>query len=197
MGEHSTYGDSITENAVGNCPEVKIKLGGVDVGCLIYTGAEVSTITESFYKEFVDFAESSPRKLAQSSEVVVLHPLQMYKLPIMSQETVAEIVNDKGHVRLVGSGSILVQACSIRVLEGSVKPAEGFPANLAELPCGVTVGAAIVTAYNNKRVPILLANFSNKDVYLHPRTPVAAISTFHMKPTLQFVRVGESPCLCT
>lgn len=40
MGEHSTYGDSITENAVGNCPEVKVKLGGVDVGCLIYTGAE-------------------------------------------------------------------------------------------------------------------------------------------------------------
>ena len=37
MGEYSTYGGSIsiTENAVGNCPEVKVKLGGVDVGCLI------------------------------------------------------------------------------------------------------------------------------------------------------------------
>ena len=33
MGEYSTYGGSIIENAVGNCPEVKIKLGGVDVGC--------------------------------------------------------------------------------------------------------------------------------------------------------------------
>ena len=64
MGEHSTYGDSINENAVGNCPEVKVKLGGVDVGCLIYTGAEVSTITNSFYKEFVDFAESSPLKVS-------------------------------------------------------------------------------------------------------------------------------------
>ena len=50
MGEHSTYGGSIIENAVGNCPEVKVKLGGVDVRCLIDTGAEVSTITESFYK---------------------------------------------------------------------------------------------------------------------------------------------------
>ena len=124
----------------------------------------------------------------------------------MSQETVAEIVNDKAHVPLVRSGSILVQACSIRVLEGSVKPAEGFPhnalierveANLAELPCGVTVGTPVVTAANKERVPIFLANFSSKDVYLHPRTPVAAISTFHMKPTLQFVRVDESPCLCT
>lgn len=201
MGEHSTYGDSITENAEGNCPEVKVKLGGVDVGCLINTGAEVSTITQSFHKEFVDFAESRPRKLAPSSEVVVLHALQMYKLPIMSQEIVAEIVNDKGHVRLVGSGPTLVQACSIRPLEGSVKPAEGFPhnalierveANLAELPCGVTVGAAVVTADKKERVPISLADFSSKDVYLHPRTPAAAISTFHMKLTLQFVRIDES-----
>ena len=39
MGEYSTYGGSIIENAVGNCPEVK--MGGVDVGCLIDTGAEV------------------------------------------------------------------------------------------------------------------------------------------------------------
>ena len=60
VGEYSTYGGSIIENAVGNCPEVKVKLGGVDVGCLIDTGAEVSTITESFYKEF----------LAQGREVI-------------------------------------------------------------------------------------------------------------------------------
>ena len=53
-------GGSIIENAVGDCPEVKVKVGGVDVGCLIDTGAEVSTITESFYKEF----------LAQGSEVI-------------------------------------------------------------------------------------------------------------------------------
>ena len=37
-------------------------------------------------------------------------------------------------------------------------------------------------------MPILLANFSSKDVYLHPRPHFAAISTFHMEPTLQFVR---------
>ena len=288
MGEHSTYGGSIIENAVGNCPEVKVKLGGVDVGCLIDTDAEVSTITESFYKEFLaqgrevidvtsyikisasqgleipytgyvelqltalshtfnglgflivkdpvstpiqvrkervpgvlgsnvlrdmrkclvsrygeDFAESGPRTLARSSEGVLLHALQMYKSPVMSQETAAQIVNDKGQVRLVGSGPILVPARSVRVLEGSVKPAEGFPhdaliervgatCNLAELPHGVTVGAAVVTVDNKGRVPIQLANFSSRDVYLHPRTPAAVISTFHMEPTLEFVRVDES-----
>lgn len=53
VGEHSTYGDSIIGNAVGHCPEVKVKLGGVDVGYLIDTGSEVSTTTEGFYKEFL------------------------------------------------------------------------------------------------------------------------------------------------
>lgn len=62
MGEHVTDGGSIIENALGDCPEVKVRVGGVDVGCLIDTGAEVSTITESFYKEF----------LAQGREVINL-----------------------------------------------------------------------------------------------------------------------------
>ena len=47
MGEHLTDGGSIIVNAVGGCPEVKVRVGGVVVGCLIDTGAEVSTITES------------------------------------------------------------------------------------------------------------------------------------------------------
>ena len=97
----------------------------------------------------------------------------------MSQETATQIGNDKGKVRLVGSGPILVPARSIRVLEGSVKPAGVFPYNalierieatctLAELPYGVTVGAAVVTVDSKGRVPIQLANFSSRDVYLHP-----------------------------
>ena len=63
----------------------------------------------------------------------------------MSQEAAAQIGNDKGQVRLVGSGPILVPARSIRLLEGSVKPAGVFSydalierveatCNLAELP---------------------------------------------------------------
>ena len=63
-----------------------------------------------------DFAESSPRTLARSGEGVLLHALQMYKSPVMSQETAAQIVNDKGQVRLVRSGPILVPARSVRVL---------------------------------------------------------------------------------
>ena len=155
----------------------------------------------STYRE--DFAASSPRKLARSGEGVLLHALQMYRSPVMSQDTTPQIGNDKGQAHLVGSGPILVPARSIRALEGSVKPAGVFPhdalierveatCNLAELPYRVTVGVAVVTVDSKGRVPIQLANFSSRDVYLHPRTPATAISTFHMEPTLEFVREDES-----
>ena len=57
---------------------------------------------------------SNPQKLARSGEGVFLHTLQMYKSPVMSQETAAQIVNNKGQVHLVVSGPILVPARSIR-----------------------------------------------------------------------------------
>ena len=286
MGEHLTDGGSIIKNAVGDCPEVKVRVGGVDVGCLIDTGAEVSTITESFYKEFLaqgrevidvtsyirisasqgleipyvgyvelqltvfshkfeglgflivkdpvstpiqarkkrvpgvlgsnvlrdmrkglvtkygeKFAELLSSKSVKDSEVTLLHALQIYRPSVLSQEAVADTVVDKGQVRLVGSGPTLIPARTIRVLEGSVKPAAGLPynalverveASLAELPSGVTVGAAVVTVGGKGRIPIQVANFSTKDVYLNPRTPVAAVSTFQLEPpTFDFVAVEE------
>ena len=285
MGEHLTDGGSIIENAVGDCPELKVKVGGVDVGCLIDTGAEVSTITESFYKEFLDqgsevidvtsyirisasqgleipyvgyvelqltalshtfeglgflivkdpvstpiqvrkervpgvlgsnvlrdmrkslvtkygekFAELLLSKSVGDSEVMLLHALQIYRPLVLSQETMADTVVDKGQVRLVGSGPTLIPARTIRVLEGSVKPAASLPynalverveASLAELPSGVTVGAAVVTVGSKGRIPIQVANFSTRDVYLNPRTPVAAVSTFQIEPTFDFVSVEE------
>lgn len=39
------------ERAVGKCPEVEIHIGGVAVRCLLDTGSNVSTLTESFFKE--------------------------------------------------------------------------------------------------------------------------------------------------
>ena len=54
MGDHLTDGGSIIENAVGDCPEGKANVEGVDVRCMIDTGAKISMITESFYKEFLD-----------------------------------------------------------------------------------------------------------------------------------------------
>ena len=40
---------SILNRAVGKCPEVMVGVGDVQMRCLVDTGAQVSTITESFF----------------------------------------------------------------------------------------------------------------------------------------------------
>ena len=118
----------------------------------------------------------------------------------------ADTVIDRGQVRLVGSGPTLIPARTITVLEGSVKPAssllynalvERVEASSVELPSRVTIGAAVVTVGSKGRIPIQVAYFSSKDVYLKPRTPVAAVSTFRLEPTFEFVAgAREKPCAC-
>lgn len=46
--------DRFLERAVGKCPEVEIHIGGVAVRCLLDTGSNVSTLTESFFKEHLN-----------------------------------------------------------------------------------------------------------------------------------------------
>lgn len=43
--------EQFLERAVGKCPEVEIHAGGVAIRCLLDTGSNVSTLTESFFKE--------------------------------------------------------------------------------------------------------------------------------------------------
>ncbi|KAL9983148.1 hypothetical protein ACROYT_G005280 [Oculina patagonica] len=92
----------------------------------------------------------------------------------------------------------MIPGRTIRVLKGSVKLVASLPYNavverieekLAELPSGMTVGAAVDTVGSKGKIPIQVANFSTKDVYLNLRTPVAALSTFQLKPTFEFVAV--------
>ena len=44
-------GGSLLSRLVGKCPVVDVCLGGAEVTCLLDTGAQVSTLTESFYRE--------------------------------------------------------------------------------------------------------------------------------------------------
>ena len=41
----------VFERAVGSCPVTTVKLGGVQVRCLLDSGSQVSTITESFFNQ--------------------------------------------------------------------------------------------------------------------------------------------------
>jgi hypothetical protein len=43
--------ESIFTRAVGKCPEAVVRINGVDVKCLLDTGAQVSTVTESCFRE--------------------------------------------------------------------------------------------------------------------------------------------------
>ena len=42
---------SIVSNAIGKCPEASVKVGDVELRSLLDSGAQVSTITERFYRE--------------------------------------------------------------------------------------------------------------------------------------------------
>ena len=48
---HSAQEGSVLHNAIGNCPEIIAQLGKVNIRCLLSTGAQVSTTTESCFKE--------------------------------------------------------------------------------------------------------------------------------------------------
>lgn len=58
-------------------------------------------LVSKYGENFVELLLSKP---ATDGEVTLLRALQMYRSPVLSQEAVAETVNDKGQVRLVGSG---------------------------------------------------------------------------------------------
>ena len=44
-----TVSEKVFEKAIGVCPQTMISIEGVVVQCLVDTGAEISTITESFF----------------------------------------------------------------------------------------------------------------------------------------------------
>lgn len=46
-----SYRNRLLQHAVGRCPVVDLKIGGVGVSCLLDMGSQVSTITEHFFKE--------------------------------------------------------------------------------------------------------------------------------------------------
>ncbi|KXJ15652.1 Retrovirus-related Pol polyprotein from transposon 297 [Exaiptasia diaphana] len=165
-----------------------------------------SNVLRDMHKQLVsmygkDFAGVLHNLRLSHWEGALLHALQMYREPSMLEQTVVLPPDDNGRVRLVGLGPILVPARSIRVLEGSVKPSASTPyralvehteANVADLPRGVAVGASLVTVDRKGRVPLQVANFSNEDVYVQPRTPIARMSSYATEPDVELVTVDEN-----
>ena len=77
MGEHLSSGAAIFENVVGDCPGVSVRVGDVDVACLIDTGAEVSTMTESFFFRHL----SKGREVLNISSYIKISASQELEIP--------------------------------------------------------------------------------------------------------------------
>ena len=60
------------------------------------------------------------------------------------------------------------------------------------MPNGLTVGASLVTVGRSGLIPIQIANFSDKDAYLYPRTPVAVVSRPIVEPVIKLVTIDEN-----
>ena len=50
---------------MGNCPQACALIGSVEIQCLLDTGAQVSTITESFFREHLTEKEEHLKDVSQ------------------------------------------------------------------------------------------------------------------------------------
>lgn len=76
VGESNQRVDSIMNKAIGNCPEAMVQVGTVSMRCLLDTGAQVSTITESFFR-----ANFNPDMLVDVSAFISVYGAQGCGIP--------------------------------------------------------------------------------------------------------------------
>jgi hypothetical protein len=100
-------------------------------------------------------------------------------------------------VRIVGEKNrpILIPARSLQVVAGSTKasrtPITVLIEEISPLTKGLSLGRTIVTVDHTGRVPIQLANFSDKDIYLKPKTLVGILNPTEIESPYKVVQIGE------
>ncbi len=270
---------SIIEKAVGDCPIAQVKIGNAEVTCLLDTGAQLSTLTESCFKEnfsqeelvdvhallsisgahgaaipYLGYIELSLQALGRTFDrvgfLVVKDPVgttmaerkrevpgvigsNIFRdmrdalqttigpgfldnlgdrtsgvewanvLALYSEVRSASLQADKPrNVRVLGPKPILVPAMSLLDVECSVNPAanndvyqaivEELDIHAKHLPKGLMIAPTLVSVDKTGKVPIQVANFSDDDLYLKPRTPVAILS--RASPEYCFSGTPASSC---
>ena len=270
---------SIIERLVGDCPVAQVKIGGKEVNCLLDTGAQVSTLTESCFREnfsqeelvdinavlrisgahgavipYLGFIELPLQALGQTFErvgfLVVKDPVgsavadrkravpgvigsNIFRdmrdvlqrtigpeflpslearpggaewanvLALYEEIRSASVQPDKpGGVRICSLKPVLVPAMSLLAVQCSVTPATGvgtyqaiveeLDAHTTHLPKGMMVAPTLVKVDKRGIIPVQVANFSEDDLYLRPRTPVALISRAF--PDYNFPQTVASNC---
>ncbi|KAK3090574.1 hypothetical protein FSP39_012793 [Pinctada imbricata] len=99
------------------------------------------------------------------------------------EETHAKL--DKRKVRISGGKTVVIPARTVKVIEGStIKNTSGIISSAIveeidtdkhPLPTGLVIAPAFVHVSRNGKVPLQVANFGSKDVYLPPKTLVGTL----------------------
>ncbi len=102
------------------------------------------------------------------------------------------------NVRVAGRDPVLIPANSIKVIEGTVmatRKGERYDAVIERheviLQSGLVLGPALVEVNKTGRVPFQIANFSEEDIYLKPRTPVGQLNYASQEPSYKTVEVSD------
>ena len=263
-GDELGTSGSFLHRAIGNCPVVTVTLQGVEVNCLLDTGAQVSTVTESFYTAYLaekcglmDVGGFIQLAAANGTDIpfvgymelelgaldctfpslgflVVKDPQEdqmkarkhtvpgvlgsnvfrdmCQNLPkncstdttwqtVLSLYCETRVTTVKcSRVRVAGKQPVLIPAWSLQVVEGTVKPSENsytaiieeVDVSMVPFQTGIRLGPSLVKVDVHGRVPMQVANFSNEDVYLHPRTPVGILSPAEAEPLVDVVVKGRN-----
>ncbi|KAK2188352.1 hypothetical protein NP493_135g04006 [Ridgeia piscesae] len=98
-----------------------------------------------------------------------------------------------GRVRVAGKKPLLVPAHSLRVIQGSTQPAvvnQEFHALVecidpTSLQQGLAVGRTCVKVDDTGTIPVQIANFSDRDIYLHPKMTIGKLETVELEPRIE------------
>lgn len=254
-----------------------MQIGGVSFNCLLDTGAQVSTITESFFRRHLkqhaaSIVDVSPYLRISAAQGLDIPYVGYIELPIaflghtfsamgflivrdpvgiaLSErkkavpgvigcnvlrdvreqlsaqgddflaslgkvggrawahtlavycEVKRDTTDESGtRVRVAGRKPQLIAARSIRVIRGSTRPRvdgqvhecliERHDAHRRSLPQGIELGRAYVTVDHTGMIPVQVANFSDHDIYLQPRTPVGILQSASPKSEIEIAFDGK------
>ena len=79
VGVDEASSGSTLERMVGGCPEATIVVMGAEVRCLLDTGPQVSTLTESYYRQYLE----SSVKLVDISNILRVNSSQGLDVPFI------------------------------------------------------------------------------------------------------------------
>lgn len=185
--------EQLLKRAVGTCPQVNIRVLGVEVSCLLDTGSQVSTISESFFRQHLGGDDEDMLSTAGWLKLTATNGLDIPYLGYLELEveTMGRKIPNCGFLVVKDPplaskavscivGMNIISQCRQIVQSEFEAPLEGEserllePAHLA-LPGGVLVMPTVVSSHHQEG-SVQVINLSNEDVWLHPRTRIGVLS---------------------